>query len=95
MVLPEHLYRDVIAVVASRCGIDEARVTEDSDLYEQLEMDSLDFLGLAQLLQDRYTVLFDNESVAAIRTVGDLLRFLEKQLAAGSGTSALGTRESG
>ena len=94
MVLPADLYHDVRAIVASRSGIDETRVTEDSDLYQQLGMDSLDFLGVAQLLQDRYAVLFDNESVAAIRTVGDLLTFLEKQLAARSGTSAPRTRES-
>lgn len=94
MVLPDDLYCDVRAIVAGRCGIDERRVTEDSDLYEQLGMDSLDFLGIAQMLQDRYAVLFDNESVASIRTIGDLLTFLEIQLARRNGTSAPGVRES-
>jgi acyl carrier protein len=91
MVLPDDFCRDVIAMVAIRCGTDETRVTKDLDLYEQLGMDSLDFLGMAQMLQDRYAVLFDNESVAAIRTVGDLLTFLEKQLVARSSESVPGT----
>lgn len=90
----DDLYRDVVAILASRCGIDETQVTEDADLYEQLGMDSLDFLGMAQLLQNRYAVLFDNESVTAIRTVRDILTFLEEQLAARNGASVPGTGES-
>lgn len=82
MVLRDDLYRDVKASLAIRCGIDEALITEEADLYEQLGMDSLDFLGIAQVLQNRYTVLLDNESVAGIHTVGDILTFLEKQIAA-------------
>ncbi len=93
MVLQDDLYRDVRAILASRCGIDETRVTEEADLYEQLEMDSLDFLGVALLLQNRYAVLFDNESVATIRTVRDILTFLEEQLAARDGASVPETGE--
>lgn len=93
MVLRDDLYRDVRAVLASRCGIDETRVTEEADLYEQLGMDSLDFLGMAQMLQNRYGVLLDNERVAATRTVRDILTFLEEQLAAGNGASVPETEE--
>lgn len=82
MALRDDLRRDVSSLLASRCGVDEALITQDSELYTQLGLDSLDLIGVAQVLQERYGVSLDNEGVAEIRTVCDILTFVEGELAA-------------
>jgi acyl carrier protein len=68
--------------VADR-GIDPERVTLDSSLSDDLELDSLDLMTLAQSWQKRYGItITDNESVLGITTVGQAADFLLTQTAA-------------
>jgi acyl carrier protein len=68
--------------VADR-GIDPEAVTLDSSLSEDLELDSLDLMTLAQGWQKRYGItITDNESVLTITTVGQAIEFVVTQAAA-------------
>lgn len=83
MALRDDLYGDVKSMLTTRCGVDESQVTEQTDLFGQLGLDSLDLIGMAQALQHKYTVRLDNEAIAEIHTVGDILAFVLNRMAEG------------
>jgi acyl carrier protein len=65
--------------VAAR-GMDPAAVTEDSALADDLELDSLDLMSLAQEWAQEYEIsLDDQEAVFNITTVGQILDFVAEQ----------------
>lgn len=44
-----------------------------SDTFETLDIDSLDLVELAQLIEDEFAVKLDTEDVAKLNSVGDLV----------------------
>lgn len=79
MTLRDEILGDVISLLASRCAVDPRGVTEATDLFGELDLDSLDLIGMAQVLQSKYAVELDNERIAAVRTVGDVVTFVDER----------------
>jgi acyl carrier protein len=50
----------------------EGEVTRDATL-ESLDVDSLDLVELAQIIEDEYGVELDGDSVKDVKTVGDVI----------------------
>lgn len=56
--------------------VDTSSVTEDSNLIEDLEFDSLGIMMLAMALEDEFNFHFDGP--VSFNTVGDVIKFIEK-----------------
>jgi acyl carrier protein len=84
MELRTELFADVTNLLATRCGVEPATVTEQTALSDDLGLDSLDLIGMAQVLQSKYDVALDNESIASVRTVADVVDFVVERV---TGTS--------
>lgn len=68
-------------------GVDPAVVREESSLADDLELDSLDLMALAQgWAQDYGIVINEEEAVFNITTVGQVLDFVVEQAQARDGT---------
>ena len=50
----------------------EGEITRDAT-FEELDVDSLDLVELAQIVEDEFGVELDGESVKDVRTVGDVV----------------------
>ena len=59
-------------------NIDPEDVNEDSDFRDDLGIDSLDLFELVMNLENEYGVEFPAEELESLRTVGDVIDFLEK-----------------
>ena len=57
---------------------DALRVTEDLNLMNDLDLDSLKVLELLEKLEDAYDISIPINILAGIRTVGDLVVEIEK-----------------
>jgi acyl carrier protein len=55
-------------------------ITTDSLLLEDLALDSLDLVAVILQLQDRFEVEIDPDEIPGLRSVGDLVASLTKQL---------------
>jgi acyl carrier protein len=53
-------------------GIAPERITRDAS-FEQLDVDSLDIIELAEIMEDQHGVELSNDDVAKIKTVGDAI----------------------
>lgn len=80
MGIREELRSHVTDFLHVRVGIDSETITEDRNLYDDLGIDSLDLLAMAQGIQQKYSVSLESESIASVRTVGDLLSFAEQRI---------------
>jgi acyl carrier protein len=78
---------DVLAVItdAIRAVSAKARdvaITTDSLLLEEVGLDSLDLVAVVLRLEDHYLVEIDPDEIATMRSVGDVVASLNKQLRA-------------
>ena len=65
-------------ILEEELNIDPEDVTEDSDFRDDLVIDSLDLFELVMNLENEYGVEFPAEELENLRTVGDVIDFLEK-----------------
>ena len=62
---------------AKQLRIDEAKITPDAKIQEDLGADSLDILQLLMTLEEEFGVVIPDEELAHFETVRDILTYLE------------------
>lgn len=65
--------------LAEELELDPAEIGESTRFREDLAIDSLDLLALAQELEDRLGVKVPEDQAAELRTVGDVADFVVAQ----------------
>lgn len=58
----------------------EVVIEPDSRLVEDLGVDSLDLVSIVLSTQERFGVAVDEDDVATLRTVSDLVSYVERRL---------------
>lgn len=66
--------------LAEQLMLDEADIKIESRLVEDLGADSLDLVQLLILLEKEYSVTFEEDEIKDVKTVGDIIGFLEKHI---------------
>ena len=66
--------------LAEQIMLDETDIKTESRLVEDLGADSLDLVQLLILLEKEYSVTFEEEEIKDVKTVGDIIGFLEKHI---------------
>lgn len=61
-------------------GVEPSEINRDA-AFEQLDVDSLDLVELAQIVEDEYGVQLKSEDMQNLRTVGDALDLISSRLA--------------
>ena len=64
-------------IFADQFAIDADAITESTDIVSDLGADSLDVVELLMSLEDEYGVSIEDEKVAELKTVGDVVRCVE------------------
>ncbi|KQQ85848.1 acyl carrier protein [Aureimonas sp. Leaf324] len=72
----------VAALVADRHGVDRAKISADTDLFDDVGADSLDRVELAMDLEEAFEVEIPDELVETSRTVGQFARAVELRIGA-------------
>ncbi len=67
-------------ILAAQFGIDEDEITENTDIAGDLGADSLDVVEMIMTLEDEFAVTISDETVGELKTVGDVVRFIEGML---------------
>ena len=70
-------FEKVRNIIAKQLELDAESITMDSRLIEDLKADSLDVVDILMSLQDEFDVEIPDEEVENIKTVGDLVHYLE------------------
>jgi acyl carrier protein len=79
-ITPETVEQSITAAIAT-FGPDLADITRDATL-EHLDVDSLDLVELAQIVEDDYGVELHSDDLREVRTVGDVVDAIVRRAAA-------------
>ena len=73
---------DIIAglgeIVEEVAGVAAADVTVDKSFTDDLDIDSLSMVEIAVQTEDKYGVKIPDEDLAGLRTVGDVVNYIQK-----------------
>ena len=68
-------------LISGQMGIEADTITLESNFEEDLGVDSLDIVELSMALEEEFDIgEMGEEDLANIKTVGDLVNYLQKQL---------------
>ncbi|CDZ80566.1 Acyl carrier protein [Candidatus Rubidus massiliensis] len=70
--------QEVIDIVVEQLGIDRDDVTLSKSFVEDLNADSLDLTELMMTLEERFGCEISEEEADKLRTVGDVVKFIEE-----------------
>ena len=74
------VFEKVKSILCEQLDIDEDSVTMDSVITEDFGADSLDFVDLVMTLEEEFEVEFPDDEIKNIRTVGDLVKYIEQSV---------------
>lgn len=77
------LFEQVKEVIVRELAVPESSVTESASFEGDLKADSLDVVELVMALEDEFDIDIPEEDAQRINTVGDAVRYIEEQQAAG------------
>ena len=67
----------VKAILAEQFDVEEDTITADTELQDDLGADSLDVVDLLMSIEDEFEVEVPDEEIENIKTVGDLVKYIE------------------
>lgn len=66
----------VIEIISNNLNIEKDKITRELDLVNDLQADSLDFITIVTELEDQFGFNFDDSMIDNIKTVGDLIDYI-------------------
>ena len=64
-------------ILAKQLGIDQAKINANTNIATDLGADSLDLVEILMSLEDEFSVSIPDEAIPSIKTVGDLVAFID------------------
>nr|WP_269446241.1 acyl carrier protein [Helicobacter pylori] len=75
-----NLFETIRQLLLSSWKIDVSQVTPEAKFVKDLGVDSLDIVELIMALEERFGIEIPDEQAEKIVNVGDVMRYIEKQL---------------
>ncbi len=74
------VFEKVRALLAEQFDKDEDEITLDTDIAEDFGADSIDVVDLLMSLEDEFSIEIPDEAIESIKTVGDLVNYIESNM---------------
>ena len=72
------MFEEVAKLLSEQLNIDVSKITEDSEIVNDLGADSLDVIEMLTTLEDTTGKTIPEEKVTDLKTVGDVVKMLEE-----------------
>lgn len=72
------IFDTVKSMIAKQLKVDEATITADSRLIEDLKADSANIMVMIMDLEDQYGIVVEDDQIMKLKTVGDVAAYIEK-----------------
>ncbi|MCL1819493.1 MAG: acyl carrier protein [Oscillospiraceae bacterium] len=64
-------------LLAAQLDIDEDKITENTNISEDLDADSLDVIELMMSIEEEFGVVIEEDEIAQFKTVSDVARYID------------------
>ncbi len=71
------VFEKIRDIIVDQLEVDEAEVTLDAMILEDLGADSIDVVDLIMSIEDEFEIEVPDEDVDGIKTVGDIVKYVE------------------
>ncbi len=71
------MFEKVRDVIVEELDVDKENVSETSHIINDLDADSLDVVELVMALEETFDIKVDDDSVQSLRTVQDVVDYIE------------------
>lgn len=71
------VFEQVKAIICKELKLDPSKVTEESNLKDDLGADSLDAVEIIMDIEDEFNIQIDDSEAENIKTVGDIVKYIE------------------
>ncbi len=71
------IFDTVKAMIAKQLKVDEASITPESRLVEDLKADSANVMIMIMDLEDQFGILVEDDQIMKMKTVGDVVSYIE------------------
>lgn len=71
---------EIIEIIVEQLGVDRDDVKPEKSFIEDLNADSLDLTELMMTIEERFKKEIPQNQVEGLKTVGDLIRYVESEL---------------
>lgn len=72
------IFEKLVELLSSQLEIEEALITLDSDLADDLGASSLDLVDLAMSIEDEFGIEVPDDLLDTVKTVRDVVDFIEE-----------------
>ena len=74
------VFEKVKSLFIEDLGIDESKISMESKLEEDLEIDSLGIVEVVMAFEDEFDIEIDDEELADVKTVGEAVSLLHSKI---------------
>lgn len=74
----EQIVAAIAEIIEEVTGIEPSEVTMEKSFIDDLDIDSLSMVEIAVQAEDRFGVKIPDEDLAGLRTVGDVVNYIQK-----------------
>ncbi len=71
------VFETVKKMIAKQLKADEAAITADTRLVEDLKADSANVMVMIMDLEDNYGIVIEDDQIMNLKTVGDVVKYIE------------------
>ena len=71
------IYETIRTIIAEHLGINESKVSLDTSINEDLEIDSLDAVEIIMAIEDAFSIEVDEEAIEQFTTVREMVEYVE------------------
>ena len=72
------VFEEVQELIVDMLDVDESEITMDTNIKDDLKADSLDLYEIVYGIEERYQTEIPTDELTAMKTVGDMVRYIEK-----------------
>ena len=72
------IFERIKEALVKHAGVEENKITMEANFVEDLNIDSLDLVDLIIMLEEEYNLEFDEDAAEGIKTVGDVVEYINK-----------------
>lgn len=68
------------AILSEQFDVEEDSITQETNLAEDLDADSLDVVDLLMSIEDEFEIEIPDEEIENIRTVDQIVKYIEQRI---------------
>ena len=72
----DEIFEKVAKIISEQFDVDESEITPETNLFKDLDADSLDLADLLASVEDEFGIEATDDVIETIKTVGDVINYV-------------------